>query len=1054
VRRRQWLATLVLVLLVSRPASAALLDAFDDLSGWTVLTSPGVSAALVADEGRGGSPAMRIDFDFHGPGGYVIARKAFQLALPENYAFTFQLRADAPPNTLEFKVVDPTGENVWWSNQRDFSFPRDWQQITVRKSRLRFAWGPANGASATHVAQIELAISAGTGGKGSIWVDDLALEAREPDGQPPPRPTMTASSAIPDHDAARALDGDPETSWRSAAEPPEQWLILDLGKRREFGGIVVDWDPQDFATVYRVETSEDGVSWTASSASTTSEGGRDYFYMPDMESRYIRLLLSESNRGAGYGIREITVQPPSFAGSLNDFFASLAADAPPGAYPKYFLGRQTYWTVVGVDGDDKEALINQEGAVEVDKGAFSLEPFLYADGALVTWADVQTSQELADGDLPIPTVTWRNGRFTLRTTAFADGPPGSSALYVRYDIENATDAPADVVLFVTMRPFQVLPPWQSLNMVGGVTPIRTIDFTRRTVTVDGERTVVALTRPDDFGATTFAQGLVRNFLQHGHVPIEQRVSDPFGHASGALEYRLRLDPGSRGQVHVAAPFHDPRAAAGRLRGESAAAIEAHRVASAHDWEALVGRVELLLPPAAANLVRTWKSTLAYILINRDGPAIQPGSRTYARSWIRDGAFTATALLQMGLREPARDFIAWFARYQLPDGRIPCCVDQRGADMTPEHDSNGEFIFAVAEYYRYTRDVGFLQAMWPAMVRAVESIAALRAQQTTDEFKQPEKRAFYGLLPESISHEGYSARPVHSYWDDFFALRGLKDAASMALVVGDDERAASIATLRDAFRTDLYASIAATMARHRIDYIPASVELGDFDPSSTAIAVSPGGELANLPQEALQRTFERYYEHAQAYLRGTELGQAYTPYELRNVEVLVRMRQRARAYEILEWMMADQRPPAWNEWQEIVWRNPAAPNFIGDMPHTWVGSGFIHSLRSMLAYEREEDRALVLAAGVPAAWLASEAGVGVKRLPTHYGVLSYTLRSEGADAIRVRLSGDVSVPPGGIVIEPPLPRPLKVVTVNGKTVQSFDADAATVTEFPADVVLEY
>jgi hypothetical protein len=42
--------------------------------------------------------------------------------------------------------------------------------------------------------------------------------------------------------------------------------------------------------------------------------------------------------------------------------------------------------------------------------------------------------------------------------------------------------------------------------------------------------------------------------------------------------------------------------------------------------------------------------------------------------------------------------------------------------------------------------------------------------------QPEKRAFFGLLPESISHEGYAKRAVHSFWDDLFALRGLQDAA--------------------------------------------------------------------------------------------------------------------------------------------------------------------------------------------------------------------------------------------------------------------------------------
>ena len=1054
MRRAPWLTALVLVLLLRGSAHAKqILDDFETLNGWTAMASPGVNVEIASDAGRTGV-GMRVDFDFHGPRGYLIVRKAFELALPDNYAFTFQLRAEAPPNNLEFKLVDATGDNVWWSNQRDFSFPAEWEQVTVKKTRLRFAWGPAQGTAASHIAYIEFAISAGTGGKGSVWLDDLALEERQVDGRDEPRPVISASSALPEHEAARAIDGDIHTSWRSEPTPPEQSLVLDFGKRREYGGLVIDWDPQAFATAYRVEISDDGVSWTPCYGSTTSEGGRDYLYMPDAESRYVRLQFSESNRGSGYEIHEISVEPSSFSASLNDFFASLAADAPPGAYPKYFLGRQTYWTVVGVNGDDKEALINQEGAIEVDKGAFSLEPFLYANGTLVGWSDVQTSQELADGYLPMPSVTWRNERLMLRVTAFAAGEPGASILYATYEVGNTTEQPADVKLFVAVRPFQVLPPWQSLNMVGGVAPIRTLDFTKGTLTVDAEKAVVSLTHPDGFGAATFAQGLVPNFLLEGGLPAEQRIADPFGHASGALEYRLRLDPAGRAQVAVAVPFHDPRAAAGRLLHESPSDVETHRKRTARDWEALVGRVEVLLPAEAAKLVQTLKSTLAYILVNRDGPALQPGSRTYARSWIRDGAFMVTALLEMGHREPARDFITWFAEHQLADGRIPCCVDQRGADPTPENDSNGEFVFAVAEYYRYTRDVGFLQTMWPAVVRAVESIAGLRAQRTTDEYKQPDKVTFYGLLPESISHEGYSARPVHSYWDDFFTLRGLKDAASLAVVVGDDERAASIAALRDAFRTDLYASIAATMAHHRIDYLPASVELGDLDPSSTAIAVSPGGELRSLPRQALLRTFDRYYEHAQAYLRGTEVGQGYTPYELRNVEVFVRLGQRERAYDILASLVADQRPPAWNEWQEIIWRDPAVPSFIGDMPHTWVGAGFILALRSMLAYEREDDRALVLAAGVPPQWLASDPGVGVKRFPTHYGILSYTLRSEGAEAMRLRLSGDLSVPPGGIVVQPPLPRALKAVSVNGKPIDTFDAATATVAEFPADVLLEY
>ncbi len=61
---------------------------------------------------------------------------------------------------------------------------------------------------------------------------------------------------------------------------------------------------------------------------------------------------------------------------------------------------------------------------------------------------------------------------------------------------------------------------------------------------------------------------------------------------------------------------------------------------------------------------------------------------------------------------------------------------------------------------------------------------LRSQRLTPEYQTPEKRACYGLLPESMSHEGYMAHPVHAYWDDFWALRGFKDAAAMAEILGD------------------------------------------------------------------------------------------------------------------------------------------------------------------------------------------------------------------------------------------------------------------------------
>ncbi len=151
-------------------------------------------------------------------------------------------------------------------------------------------------------------------------------------------------------------------------------------------------------------------------------------------------------------------------------------------------------------------------------------------------------------------------------------------------------------------------------------------------------------------------------------------------------------------------------------------------------------------------------------------------------------------------------------------------------------------------------------------------------------------------------------------------------------------------------------------------------------------------------------------------------------------------------------MAGRRPAAWNEWAEVVWRDPAAPKFIGDMPHTWVAAGFVETIRAMFVYEREDDDALIVAAGIPRAWVDSGEPIGAKRLPTRYGVLSYTLRGDAARTV-MQLSGEVDGALGGLVLDPPLPRPLRQATVNGQPAELREGHVVVRT-LPAEVVLEH
>src|SRR5207247_1467286 len=114
-----------------------------------------------------------------------------------------------------------------------------------------------------------------------------------------------------------------------------------------------------------------------------------------------------------------------------------------------------------------------------------------------------------------------------------------------------------VHLFLAVRPFQVNPPWQSLNMEGGTTHIQTLRFDGRALWVNRDKAVVPLPAPDRFGAVAFEQGAVTDFLQAGRVPPQAQVTDPFGFASGVLDYAFQLAPGNRREVALAVPFHEP-----------------------------------------------------------------------------------------------------------------------------------------------------------------------------------------------------------------------------------------------------------------------------------------------------------------------------------------------------------------------------------------------------------------------------------------------------------------------------------------------------------------
>ncbi|WP_338771630.1 discoidin domain-containing protein [Massilia sp. METH4] len=1038
-------------LLAPALAGAQVIDGFETLAPWQAQGSDGVAASASPVPGFKGQ-ALRLDFDFGGKGGYAFARRALPLELPDNYEISFMVKAEAPSNHFEFKLTDAAGDNVWWYRLPDYAFPGDWKLVRFKKRQVAFAWGPAKDRTLRRAEKIEFVVSAGGGGKGSVYIDELALRALPPPPAAWPAPRADASSSPAQ--AAQVVDGQPETAW--IAEAGRQQVTVDLGAVREFGGLVLHWLPGRHASRYDVALSTDGQTWQAVRGVRDGNGGSDALLLTESEARYIRLLLREGP-AESYALAEVELKDLAFGATPNDFIQALAANAPKGHYPRGFSGQQPYWTLVGVDGGARHsALLSEDGAIEPARGGAALEPFVQAGGKLHGWADVEVTQSLRDGYLPIPSVHWRTAEWTLTTTAAAEGTPESSQLLARYELRNLKDVPQTLELVLAARPFQVNAPRQFLNTPGGFAPIRDIAWHGGALAVGGTR-FIPLRAPDAVQLSSFDAGLLP-FEGGGTV---RAVRDETGMASGAMRWQVQLPARGSAVVGVVAPLagqepswlsschgfrhHDTNSA---IEGSAncAAGFDRTLATVADAWRKRLNRVELQVPAAGQHMANTLRSSLAHILMNRDGAAIQPGTRSYLRSWIRDGAMMSEALLRMGLPEIAADYLRWYAPYQFDNGKVPCCVDHRGADPVPENDSHGELIFLASELYRYTGDKAALQAVWPRIDAAARYMETLRQSERT---AAQRGTPLYGLMPASISHEGYSEKPMHSYWDDFWALRGYKDAVTIAAALGRRQDARRLARQRDAFRHDLYASIDAATRQHGIDYIPGAAELGDFDPTSTTIALTPGGEQQRLPRRLLESTYRKYWDFFAARRDGTKPWEDYTPYELRNVSAFVRLGWRDKAEELLAYFYADQRPRAWNGWAEVVGRDPRTPRFLGDMPHGWISSDYMRAALDSFAYEREPEHALLLAEGIPLRWLDGE-GVAIRGLRTPYGPLSYSLQRNNRQ-LTLRVDAGLAIPPGGIVLRWPYAGKPGTARLNGRAVQVQDG-AVTIRALPATLTI--
>lgn len=879
-------------------------------------------------------------------------------------------------------------------------------------------------------------------------------------------------------DAPRVLGlngaSDPAAVWRASTTSFSSagTVTISLPRALSTCGIEVDWGGG--VREARLEGREAGGPFRTLARDKQPVGGHSLLAASKpITASALRLIVRPAGTGKP-AIRRLRLLPPDRLKSPMRRYEVAAARANRALFPLNVRNQQVYWTSVGIVAAPQKSIFDEFGNLEAWKGAPMLQPLWRdAQGHVHAAHGERPEHALREGALPMPSVTWRpESDLTMRSEAFAIEQSGQPVTLLRHRLRNSGKRRIDGELFLLLRPTQIAPPWQ----YAGLSPIRDVALegpaNDAAVRVNGRLLLRSLTPVQSRGAAGFGargEGELTQAVASGALPTSDRAHDDDGLAAAYLRYTVSLAPGETRDVMLAFPLGtkkvdvlaaklpdppalDLPALVGPQRDLSAR-FDALAEQVAGDWRERTSKVGIELPDR--DLVAMLRAQIAYILINQTGKAIQPGPRNYNRSFIRDGSMTAAVLMRLGMPGPARAFLRWFSDHAVHESGLVSPIlgedgsVDRGFGSDLEYDSQGQFVSLVADVARLDGGAQTVRDFLPKVRLALHFIEQLRARTLVPGY-QHDKEAperFRGILAPSISHEGYSV-PTHSYWDDYWALKGLDDGAWLASALGDEQLDAWARAQYAALHASVAASIRATMAWKQIAFVPSSADLGDPDATGTSIALDPCGVRDVMPKAALAFTFDEYMKKVRRRAASKEPWD-FTPYELRNVLTFVHLDRPKDAQEVLREQLRYRRPPAWQMFAEVVHSRLRKPGYFGDMPHTWIGTELVRAVIGMLMHE--DDAALVLLPGAPVDWVAGE-GLRITALRTTYGQLTMTARKVGA-RLRVTL-GPGLLPNAKLKVMWPSRRKPKQVWIDGRERTGQTSDGMSIERPFQELVAEW
>lgn len=620
------------------------------------------------------------------------------------------------------------------------------------------------------------------------------------------------------------------------------------------------------------------------------------------------------------------------------------------------------WTAVGVIGSEREAVVDPRGLVTPWCDGWSADVWLLEGDKLHAPSQLDSVRQYNVARLPIIRTTFAAGGHEVRSEVFAAKVAQRDAVLQKVIVKNTGGVKRKATLVFSLRPYNP----------EGLSVVREAAAGSRGFTANKKTAVVFLNEPDFVDCSNEADGDVSLSLaaRRGRGSAKCRV----GLANAAAGYDIETEPGAEKTFWFVMPVK----ADGLMDAWAESVIRTDPdeiyVHTYREWtERLADTVKIELPDE--ELQRAFDINKAYLLLLWDGNAICPGPFTYHHFWFRDAAFQVSALDKMGFTKEAAQALDSYPGRQRKDGFF---ISQNG-----EWDANGQAMWALFEHYKYTRDKGFLEKVYPSMVKGCEWIKKKRMSTTGDRNSD-----VYGLLPAGFSAEHLGPNDYY-YWDDFWCLAGVRAAELASAALGKPDEQKEFHQEYDRYLGHIEASLARVGKKLGRPLIPASPNRRMNSGAIGSICTIYPLDIYPIDDERMANTLEeirRISFFGDGFFQNIHHSGVNVYLTLQYAQCLIR-RGDYYAWNMLRYVLGLASPTF--TWPEAVHPRTGG-GVMGDGHHGWAVADFLHFVRNLLLLE--EGGNLVVFPLIPKDWLEEGKKVSIREAPTYFGKFSVTMNA--------------------------------------------------------------